>query len=212
MTKLEDVRSFVRRRACRTPTAKVLIVTEGEKTEVLYFKACVHELQLGRNVTVTHNPDGPTPDKVLAYARELADREQRRGSPYDAVYCVMDRDRHSTFEKTLNAVARLKKKNFSAICSYPSFEYWYLLHYEYTRASFEVEGNRSAGDCVERALKHHWPTYKKNDPTVWKTLRDRLPEAMKRAKRARADAVATNELNPSTEADLLVEELQKLAG
>ena len=70
--------------------------------------------------------------------------------------------------------------------------------------------NRSAGDCVERALKRHWPGYKKSDPTAWRALRDRLPEAMKRARRARADAVATGELNPSTEADLLVEALQKL--
>ena len=210
MTKNDEVRSFARRRACRAPAGKVLIVTEGEKMEVFYFRACVQELQLGRGVKVTHNPDGPTPDKVLAYARELADEELRRGSPYDAVYCVMDRDKHSTFDKTLAAVVRLKKRNFLAICSYPSFEYWYLLHHEYTRASFEAEGSRSAGDCVERALKRHWPGYKKSDPTVWRALRDRLPETMKRARRARADAVATGELNPSTEADLLVEALQKL--
>ena len=207
-------RTFLRRRSTRTPIAKVLIVTEGEKTEVTYFQECAKDLNISRYVKVTHNSDGPTPDKVLEYALVLRKNESRRGSPYDEVYCVMDQDRHSTFVCTLKEIKQLQKKGerIQAIASYPSFEYWLLLHYEYTRRTFEKEGNRSAGDCVVTSLKRYWSDYEKCCKNIYGHLKDKLPTALKHAQRARKDATATQELNPSTDVDCVVGRLLDLAG
>ncbi len=73
---------FAREKPARQPKPKVLIVTEGEKTEIFYFRACARACGVAAFVTVTHHPDGPTPDKVFEQAVALADREVRRGSPY----------------------------------------------------------------------------------------------------------------------------------
>ena len=206
--------AFSRRHSSCSPKTKVLIVTEGEKTEVAYFQECAKDLSIGQYVTVTHNPDGPTPDKVLEYALFLRKKESRRGSPYGEIYCVMDQDRHSTFVDTLKKIELLQKEGeaIRAVASYPSFEYWLLLHYEFTRRTFEKEGNRSAGDCVVLALKQHWPDYEKCCRDIYGRLKDKLSTALKNAQRAQKDAVDTKELNPSTDVDRLVKRLHDFAG
>ena len=199
---------FSRKSPSRHPESKVLIVTEGKKTEVFYFRACAEASGVASCVTVTHHPDGASPDKVLEQAEKLAGEAARRGSPYGSVYCVMDQDAHSTFDATLHRLKTLE--NFQAICSYPSFEYWFLLHFEYTRSPFVKVGRFSPGDCVVKALRKHWPQYEKQCETVWAKLQDRLPTAKKNAQRARKEAKVTGEPNPSTQADQLVEALKNL--
>ncbi len=73
-----------------------------------------------------------------------------------------------------------------------------------------AKGKLSAGDCVVKALKRHWPDYEKRCDGAWMKLRDRLPTAMKNARKAREEAAATGDLNPSTSVDCLVEALQTL--
>ncbi len=166
---------FDRKPPARRPEAKVLIVTEGEKTEVFYFQSCVAALGISSKVTVEHDSGGPTPDRVVAYAKQLADR------------------------------------HFVAIRSYPSFEFWFLLHYIYTTKDFQSKGKLSAGDCVVKELKKYWPEYEKRCETAWDHLHDRKSDALSRAKQVRKAAVETQSENPSTEVDLLLEALEKLA-
>jgi hypothetical protein len=62
-------------------------------------------------------------------------------------------------------------------------------------------------------LREYWPDYAKGSSECFATLdrQGRTESAIRNAIRARSDAEATGEPNPSTEIDLLIEALRKLA-
>ncbi|MBK6295202.1 MAG: RloB domain-containing protein [Rhodoferax sp.] len=100
-----------------------------------------------------------------------------------------------------------------SVVSYPCFEYWVLLHFNYTRASLPSVGKRSCGKRMLDLLLTEWPGYKKGAKNVYLELarQDLTDIAIDRAARARADADATGDPDPSTEIDRLVLRLRQLS-
>jgi hypothetical protein len=187
-----------------------LIVCEGSKTEPYYFKSLIQWLGLrATSVLVIGKECESAPISVYEYA----DTMYREDSSFDEVFCVFDRDRHPSFDRACAAISQHSSKVFHAVVSNPCFEYWLLLHFRYTRAPFVAQGVNSPGDMVLKAVRDAWPEYTKDRQDVFSQLnRDgNLQEAIVRARRARADANATGELNPSTSVDVLVDRLQQLA-
>ena len=136
----------------------------------------------------------------------LRDEEIAQGDPYDRVYCVFDRDGHANFEA---ASERALAQNLRLARSWPCFEYWLLLHFEFTRAPFSRTERRSPCDNCVLALGRHVGGYRKAMPGVFVRLAERLDTAKSHAKRALLDAEG-DEPNPSTEVHQLVEDLQTL--
>jgi hypothetical protein len=62
------------------------------------------------------------------------------------------------------------------IVSNPSFEVWYLLHYEYSTRSY------MNADAVIRELKKYYPGYEKTSD-MYPLLKDKMDEAIARADR-----------------------------
>ncbi|QXQ04741.1 RloB family protein [Sphingosinicellaceae bacterium] len=196
-----------RRQEIYAPQRRIAIVCEGSCTEPYYLDGLRQEFLLS-NIRVYGEECGSDPLSVVKYALAV----YREDSSIDTVYCVIDRDEHTTFNPALQ-LARQERRNgvpITTIVSHPTFEYWYLLHFRFSRRTIVRTGGRSPGDNMIRSLKAEIPAYGKSDKGIFAQLKDRLPQALTHARRARQQARADGEPKPSTDMDLLVSSLIKL--
>lgn len=189
----------------RDPYSRVLIVCGGEKTEPNYFEGLKDDLKLD-NVEIAG--EGYTPEKIVEYAKRLCKDAKRKGNSFNTVFCVFDKDEHTHYK---NAIERCKQEiTFEAIYSVPCFEYWLLLHYEYTTRPYQKVGNKSAGDKALSHLKQHLPDYDKSDRDIFRHFKDKLEDATKHAARSLEYARSAGTDNPSTTVHILVHSLQNI--
>ncbi|HCM26949.1 MAG TPA: hypothetical protein DIC34_10465 [Treponema sp.] len=81
----------------------------------------------------------------------------------------------------------------------PSFEYWLILHFDFTTAPLPDSGT------AEARLRRDWPEYRKSSSPTPEILR-RIPNAVANSRRCRTYHLAGGgDGNPSTEVDLLLE-------
>jgi len=218
--KARTQRELRRQQARREPYDRVLIVCEGAKTEPHYFRELRTALGLSNaNIEVT-GEGGSAPLSVVETAIDLF----HQSSDYDHVFCVFDQDTHATYQAALEkiAVTPLHKNGsrraadiarFEAIPSVPCFEYWILLHYEYTTKPYQRVGRGSACDRLIHDLKHHGhlPNYGKGATGLYQQTAPRVNDAIQHAKRALAAAESASTDNPTTHVHELVEVLLGLA-
>ena len=133
-----------RKQGRRASYDRILMVTEGSKTEPNYFREIRSAFRLHTaNVEVRPSEWGTAPIQVVQYAQELFEKGdhhkniQRRA--FEQVCAVFDRDDHASYHDALALAQELngKLRNdarqpvvFQAIASVPCFELWLLLHYE----------------------------------------------------------------------------------
>lgn len=185
-----QLRRKAAKHAQRASYARILIVTEGSKTEPLYLEeiCTAHQLH-SANVAVQPGQLGTAPIQVVRYAHQLFKEGDLykgiRPKSFDQVYAVFDRDDHDSYFNALNVAKSLdgKLRNdeeqpvcFKAIASIPSFELWLLLHYEDIQAPIHR-------DEVMARLKRHIPGYEKGAGGAFATTRDRLETARQRGLR-----------------------------
>lgn len=183
-----QLRRKTTKEARRASYARILIVTEGSKTEPLYLEEIrtVHQLH-SANVQVQPGQLGTAPIQVVCYAKQLFEEGNLhkgiRPKSFDQIYAVFDRDDHDSYFNALNRAKSLDGKlrndggepvSFKAIASIPSFELWLLLHYEDIQAPIHR-------DKVMARLKQHIPGYEKGAHSAFTTTRDRLKTATQRA-------------------------------
>lgn len=207
--KLRLAVSLKREKAKRTPYDRVLIVCEGEKTEPNYFKEIRDAYRISTaNIIICGKECGSDPLSVVDYAI-LKYKEDR---DYDRVYCVIDQDKHTTFDTAVDKLRRTKlgkSVGFKAIISVPCFEFWLLLHFGYTSKKFCAPGNASNCDLVVTELnkKNRIPGYGKGKGRLFTLLKDRLPDAIKYATKLQRDNELTGSTNPATNMHELIEYL-----
>lgn len=205
----------------RVACERILIVSEGSKTEPLYFDEIRVELRLPiRNVTVSAGVLGTEPIQVVRYAKDLFENgDPHKGiepRAFDQVYAVFDRDDHHTYYDALRSAESLegKLKNdekrrvpFKAIASVPSFELWLLLHYQ----DIQMPLHR---DEVMQLLRRpeNFAAYEKGAGRAFATTRDRLAIATQRAEALAAKFTADTDPEPYTAIVDLVKLLTKLRG
>ena len=190
--------------ARRASHDRILIVSEGSKTEPNYFGEIRQVFRLHTaNVEVRPSELGTAPIQVVQYARalfEFGDKHKKiQPRAFEHVYAVFDRDDHGSYFDALNAAesfeGKLKNDNkqiirFRAIASVPSFELW-LLHYEDIQAPTQREG-------VMRRLKSYIPDYEKGATHAFSITRERLNVATQRARALAARFNARSAPEPFT--------------
>ena len=132
--------------------------------------------------------------------------------PFDNIYCIIDRDEHKNFDDALQLA---KDHKINLIVSYPSFEYWYICHFNYSRAPILRTNNRSPGDNCVHTLKSEWrkvfcEEYEKNIKNPYSKLNTYVDQALINAQNALKDAKSSEELNPSTRVHELVDFLRNI--
>lgn len=198
---------------------RILIVSEGSRTEPNYFKEirAAHRLHTA-NVAVQPSDIGTEPIKVVQYAKALFEngdpRKQIQPRAFEQVYAVFDRDDHRTYFDALRSAesldGRLRNDNkqpvrFRAIASVPSFELWLLLHYEDIQAPIDR-------NTVMQRLKQHILDYEKGAGGTFAATCDRLEGATQRAQALAGRFSAYDGGEPYTAIGELVAVLSRLQG
>lgn len=208
-----------RKQGRRASYDRVLIVSEGSKTEPNYFSEIRSAYRLHTaNVEVQPSQHGTAPIQVVQYAQALFEQgdchKNIQPRAFERVYAVFDRDDHISYFDALRLAESLdgKLKNdarrfirFEAIASVPSFELWLLLHYEDIQASVHR-------DDVMRRLKQYIPAYEKGASTVFANTRERLAVATQRAQALALKFTADTAPEPYTGIAEMVKLLTTLRG
>lgn len=204
--------SLRRQKAKREPYDRVLIVCEGAKTEPNYLKEIRDTYRLNTaNIDICGDECGSDPLSVVNYAI----KKFREDHDYDRVYCVIDRDKHTTFDAALDKLRQTKlgkKVVFTAIASVPCFEFWLLLHFIYTTRQFCAPGNSSNCDLVISELNKQGriPGYAKGVLGIFALTKDLVPAAIKNAKKLQQHNESAGTKMPSTNMHELIEYLINL--
>lgn len=212
--KARDGAALQRQRHERAQNKRYLIVCEGTKTEPHYFRELLDDLRVRPQVVRIAPNDGVSPDRVVAHALALYVDDATSGDAYDTVFCVFDRDRHTTFDAAVQRTKDLSAaaKPLIAITSTPCFEVWLLLHFGYTDQPFHPAGKKSVGEQVVAALKTKpgFEKYGKGQKGIYAQLQGKLHDALANADQLRRHGAVTGSINPSTDVDKLVLMLKKL--
>lgn len=209
--KARSAKQLSRRKAKRSPYAKVLVVCEGSKTEPFYFKGIQEYYELSTtNVEIT-GETGSSPKSIWEYARQRYREAKDAGDEFDKVFCVFDKDNHDGYYETCQEIDTAVPKNtFYYITSVPCFEYWLLLHFIYTTKPYESLLGNSSAEQVLSDLKNYIPDYKKGDRGVFLDLLEQLPQAKAYAQKTLDVTRESGTDNPSTKVHQLVDFLQKI--
>ena len=207
--KARTTKELQRKAGKREPYDRVLIVCEGAKTEPLYVKQMCNDLRLSSaNLVVVDNTQGSAPINVV----ERAMKEYKSDPYFNRIYCIFDKDRHDSFGQACEKIRDTKLRGTStmhAITSVPCFEFWLLLHFEYTTKDYYQTG-KSACDKLISDLKEHIPGYEKGEASNYETTKDLLKTAINNAQRLEVYCNASGKDNPSTQMHHFVEYLIKL--
>jgi hypothetical protein len=209
--KARQAEKLARRKAQRASYDRILIVSEGSKTEPQYFEEIRQHHRLhNANVQVHPGALGTQPLQVVEFAEQLFTQGDAAKSiqprAFERVYAVFDRDDHATYHAALTKAAALDGKLrsdlnapvlFQAIASVPCFEFWLLLHYEDIQAPL----HRNA---VYERLRQHIPGYEKGQVGHFQATQGRLGEATARAERLAAMHNPHDGVAPYTDVHKLV--------
>lgn len=208
-----------RKKGQRASYDRILIVSEGSKSEPNYFREirAVYRLHTA-NVVVRPSELGTEPIQVVEHAKVLFEKgdphKNIQSRAFEKVYAIFDRDDHGSYYDALARATSLngKLKNdarqpirFQAIASVPSFELWLLLHYEDIQAPLPR-------DEVLRRLKRHISGYNKGLNNVFAITHEHLPIATQRAEALAERFSAHTEPEPFTAVAELVKLLTRLRG
>ncbi len=212
--KERTAKELARRAAKKSPYETVLIVCEGEKTEVGYFKGFIKDKRLNTaNVEVMPSAKGSAPINIVEFAIQTA--ESREG--IDKVFCVFDQDNHASYDLALEKLKNHKpshkgksKPHYHAIVSSPCFEIWLLLHFTYTTKPYSSTGKRSVSDNLIADLRQYMPNYTKSTIVLFELTREYLEKAIANAKKLKNDNGLTGSIH-FTDVYILVEYLISLS-
>ena len=200
--------SLRRRRALKAPYDVILIVCEGEKTEPIYFNELKKAFRLS-NANIKVCGRGSDPLSVVDFAIET----YRKEPEFDRVYCVFDRDRHTTYHMALDKIRHTglsKRSRIFAIPSVPCFEFWLLLHFTYTTRQFDAPPGDSICSKVVEELMNYLPAYRKEQQDFFYKMQDKLDNAISNSRRVEQFHQTSGTDNPSTLVHSLVEHLRNL--
>ena len=193
-----------------------LIVTEGTKTEPLYFgeiRQRINDRYHGDWVTVEVKGAGMSTLSLLQHARSLAESSVRG---FTHVWVVYDRDSFPPAD--FNAVADecategAGGARFHAIWSNECFELWYLLHFEFLQSDLSRDMYIPKLDAHLEKLG--MGPYRKNDSGMFTALETLLDNAIENAhKLEELNAGKTPEASrPGTMVHKLIENLRPFMG
>ncbi|EOH7148436.1 RloB family protein [Campylobacter coli] len=187
------------RKARRKENEVILIVCEGKKTEVDYLRQLKDYLKLNNVRIDIFSSKNPSPLKVVKFAKEKSEEYF-----YNKIYCVFDKDTHLDFNE---AKQKCEKYNFEAIISNPCFEFWILLHFEYTTKPFGTNSpcNKLNNTCLKKYIKNYSKDY-----DFTSIIKDKLNIAINNAQKANKEAKSNNYTSSYTFMDKLAFKFQEL--
>lgn len=196
-----------RRENIKKSLKSIVIVCEGEKTETQYFHG-FKKRNSGVNIVPLHGKC-TDPKSIVDFAKEQIGKKDLNFDEGDSLWCVFDVD-ENTDEMIDRAVKLANKHNIQIALSNPCIEFWFLLHYDGT---YNPTLTR---DEACNKLKDHINNYDKSYPKIYSVLKDKLPTAIKNAKKLNKThenesiQLLSTKSVPSSQVFKLVESIQEL--
>lgn len=202
-------RELKRRKPVKRPYDRILIVTEGSKTEPQYLEEIrISVRAASASVRILHSADGTDPLQIV----EFAEKQFLETKAFEAVYAVFDRDEHRGYFPALTKAASLNERHkndegkavpFIAVPSVPSFELWILLHFQDLWAYTDRHD-------IMTALRRHIAGYQKGVRGLYQRTNADLPQATGRAAQLRVRNSPHTGVDPYTDIDELVNRILTL--
>lgn len=165
----------------------VLIVTEGSQTEPKYFEHFkTRQNNIDIRVVGSRSSAGETDYvSLVRKAREYQERNQLSSSTGDSVWVIADADVNYNNPKPMaeknsklnHARKMADNRGINLLLSSPCFEFWFLLHYQYTTRFIKDYAD------MRSLLQKYIPVYTKT-ADVYELINDRTKTAVENAKRA----------------------------
>ena len=159
-----------RKKELRAPKPNsFLIVSEGEKTEPLYFDGLAKHIndKYGDSISV-EKPLIKTKGEgkcTVSLVEETSRIVSRSHLIYSQVWVVFDKDDFQDFDE---AVSLAEARGFRAAWSNQSFEYWIYLHFHYTDSALHRDDwVKKLSDLLKKTNVCE-KGYQKNDPDVFR--------------------------------------------
>ena len=208
MGKNRNTSDYLRRQTKTRETRKnFLIVCEGEKTEVNYFKA----FTVPKKIEVTVRGEGKNSLSLVEKAIKMIDNLKKDDS-FDQIWCVFDKDNCSK-EQFNQAEGLAKQKNIKIAYSNEAFEIWFILHFQY----LDIATSRSeyltilTNQMQKYGLLNKKEKYAKNREDMYEKLKPYQTTAITNAAKLIQDRDEAKkhpfDANPSTTVHELVQEL-----
>lgn len=175
-------------------------------TEVAYLEEVRRRLERDAAAVIVFHGDHTDPVGIVREAIKLRDDQARRAvrstatDRFDQTWVVFDRERqnHPRREQVPEAMRLAQASDVQIALSIPSFEFWLLLHYEFTTKAFD-----GCAAC-KKALKRYIKDYEKSNLRLVELL-ELLPNAIQHAARCHQHWEAVGgDRNPSTHVDALL--------
>ncbi len=199
---------------------RILILTEGEKTEINYFNSFKRSEKYRRNLSgidiKIYKPKDHSPLGLVKEAIGKA-KIKNKDDKYDIIWIVFDKDGHEGIPNTFEEVKQHNQDNpnnkinigFSSIC----IEYWILLHFEKTSKPFQ-----KCNEVINHIKKEKYITDYDKGKFKYETLveKEKIDKAVENAKwlaNQQESELKSNriyEMNPITTVHKLVKMLVRL--
>ena len=176
-------RATVKRKQIRREEGgRVIIVCEGSKTEKYYFEAIRRSLRRTSIQTAVYHPHSTNPGLIVDFAirkRQEQRKETTWNDKLDSVWAVYDGVEHFRHNPTdwHKALDLAKNHNIQLAISNPSFELWYLLHFQDQTKWLERD------EAYIQLKEKHIRTYEKGDILYPDPLKERTAIAIERARK-----------------------------
>jgi hypothetical protein len=202
-----EQRALARRKESRAGLPVILVVCEGRKTEPHYIRGLCEAKRINlANVTLI---SGDHETDAISLVRK-AQAHLKADNDYDAVFVVCDDDGAPLDSARRQAQVRIKnaagkRLSVEIITSRPCFEFWLLLHFEYTARMYT-----NTSDVI-RDLRRHLPDYEKSDRLIFPKVGAGLDLARGRALQLKRDLRSSGATSPDTQVAQLVEQLLSMS-
>lgn len=180
---------------------KILIVSEGEKSEPQYFNWLKKKWRVNAEIEIIGAAGAPK--DVVQKAISLFKDARSKKTSFDQVWCVFDKDDFPS-DSIDEAFAIANRHQIRIAFSNESFEVWYLLHFNYFDSAL---GRRELCKKLSAELGF---SYVKNDTKIFPKIQPQLTDAVRNARRL-FEINGSTRANPVTGIFLLIKELATYA-
>lgn len=207
-----------RKHEFKSPKANsFLIVTEGERTEPLYFKGIqkLIKQKIGGTIDVVEIPiidiygEGSSTGRLIERTERIVKEAK---IIYQNIWVVFDKDDFEDFDEALKIG---ENKGYNLAWSNQSFEYWLYMHFYYSDSALHRDDWNKKLDEIFAQYNLGDGTYRKNYEDIYSLVDsfDGVNTAIRNAKRRMADFDESKDLpseyDPGTKVHELVIELKK---